>query len=99
MFLAGVGQVIIAVNKMDTIDWSQERYQLITKKLGQFLTKQAGFREADVTFVPCSGLSGENLSKPPVVPELVAWYTPATTLVEQIGESFLLKSFYHFLKV
>ncbi|KAK3792297.1 hypothetical protein RRG08_007375 [Elysia crispata] len=82
----GVGQVIVAVNKMDTIDWSQERYQLITKKLGQFLTRQAGFREADVTFVPCSGLSGENLSRPPAVPELVAWYTPATTLVEQIDK-------------
>ncbi|GFR91791.1 elongation factor 1-alpha, partial [Elysia marginata] len=80
----GVGQVIVAVNKMDTVDWSQERYQLITKKIGQFLTRQAGFREADVTFVPCSGLSGENLAKPASVPELVAWYTSASTLVEQI---------------
>ncbi|GFN94117.1 elongation factor 1-alpha [Plakobranchus ocellatus] len=82
----GVGQIIVAVNKMDTVEWSQERYQLITKKLGQFLSRQAGFREGDVTFVPCSGLSGENLSKPPTVPELVSWYSPATTLVEQIDK-------------
>ncbi len=45
---------------------------------------QAGFREADLTFVPCSGLTGENLvaggSGPPA---LAAWYS-GPTLVQAI---------------
>uniref|UniRef100_A0A0B7A336 Tr-type G domain-containing protein n=1 Tax=Arion vulgaris TaxID=1028688 RepID=A0A0B7A336_9EUPU len=80
----GVGQVIVAVNKMDTVDWSQDRYQLIVKKIGQFLIKQAGFKESDIYFVPCSGLSGENLYQQPTEPKLISWYTPAITLVKQI---------------
>lgn len=84
--ISGVGQIIVAVNKMDTVDWSQERYQTITKKIGQFLTKQAGFKESDISFIPCSGLSGENLTKPSSEPKLTQWYTPPTTLIQQIGE-------------
>lgn len=80
----GVGQIIVAVNKMDTVDWSQERYQNITKKIGQFLTKQAGFKDSDISFIPCSGLIGENLTKPSSEPKLIEWYTTKTTLIEQI---------------
>ncbi|KAG7263757.1 hypothetical protein CRUP_027994, partial [Coryphaenoides rupestris] len=67
----GVTQLAVAVNKMDQVNWQQERFQEIISKLGHFL-KQAGFKESDVFFVPTSGLSGENLttrsatpSKPP----------------------------------
>lgn len=80
---AGVFQLVVAVNKMDTVDWSQERYNEIVKKLGQFL-KQAGFKESDVSFVPCSGLSGINLATPPPEPQLCTWYKGAT-LVDEIG--------------
>ncbi|CAG5123412.1 unnamed protein product [Candidula unifasciata] len=82
----GVGQVIVAVNKMDTVDWAEERYQLIVKKIGQFLTKQAGFKESDIFFIPCSGLTGENLTKPPTDPCLTSWYTSGITLVKQIDD-------------
>ncbi|BFZ17061.1 hypothetical protein BsWGS_20100 [Bradybaena similaris] len=80
----GVGQVIVAVNKMDTVDWAEERYQLIVKKIGQFLTKQAGFKESDIFFIPCSGLSGENLTRPPTDPNMTSWYKNGVTLVQQI---------------
>lgn len=69
----GVSQLAVAVNKLDTTNWSQERFNEITKKLKAFL-KQAGFKESDVTYVPCSGLTGENLVKPPVEAELLKWY-------------------------
>ena len=75
---------------MDTIDWSQERYERITQKLGQFLTKQARFKESDVAFVPCSGLTGENLVRKPTDEALTSWYNPAITLLERIGEWCLL---------
>ncbi|XP_075981678.1 translation elongation factor EF-1alpha (GTPase) HBS1 [Anticarsia gemmatalis] len=69
----GVSQLAVAVNKLDTTNWSQERFNEITKKLKAFL-KQAGFKDSDVTYVPCSGLTGENLVKPPTETELLKWY-------------------------
>ncbi|KAM3958272.1 translation elongation factor EF-1alpha (GTPase) HBS1 [Aphomia sociella] len=69
----GVSQLAVAVNKLDTNNWSQERFIEITKKLKVFL-KQAGFKDSDVTYVPCSGLIGENLVKTPTEPELLKWY-------------------------
>lgn len=70
----GVSQLAVAVNKLDTSSWSQERFYEISKKLRLFL-KQAGFKDSDVTFVPCSGLTGENLVKSPEEPELLKWYS------------------------
>ncbi|XP_046968000.1 protein HBS1 [Vanessa cardui] len=70
----GVNQLAVAVNKLDTTNWSQERFDEITKKLKAFL-KQAGFKDSDVTFVPCSGLTGENLVKNSEEPELLKWYS------------------------
>lgn len=69
----GVSQLAVAVNKLDTSNWSQERFNEITKKLKTFL-KQAGFKDSDVTYVPCSGLTGENLVKSPTEAELLKWY-------------------------
>ena len=39
----GVTQLAVAVNKLDTVDWSEERFKEITGKLTQFL-RQAGFK-------------------------------------------------------
>ena len=33
----GVSQLLVAVNKLDTVDWSQERFDFIVEKLKQFL--------------------------------------------------------------
>ena len=60
----GVSQLIIAVNKLDTIDWSKERFDEIVAKLGKFLKTQVGFKDSDISFVPVSGLTGANLSDP-----------------------------------
>lgn len=67
----GVSQLICAVNKMDAIDWSQERFEEIVKKLSIFL-KSSGFKDSDVTFVPLSGWTGENLIVPNNPP--LPWY-------------------------
>ncbi|KAJ8944129.1 hypothetical protein NQ318_013313 [Aromia moschata] len=70
----GVTQLAVAINKLDTVNWSKERFDEIVKKLKAFL-KQAGFKESDVTFVPCSGLTGQNLTSKPTENSLAAWYT------------------------
>ncbi|XP_030641832.1 HBS1-like protein [Chanos chanos] len=78
----GVTQLAVAINKMDQVNWQQERYQEIVSKLGHFL-KQAGFKDSDVYYIPTSGLSGENLVQRSKVPELTAWYS-GPCLLEQI---------------
>uniref|UniRef100_A0A8C6Q282 HBS1-like protein n=1 Tax=Nothobranchius furzeri TaxID=105023 RepID=A0A8C6Q282_NOTFU len=78
----GVTQLAVAVNKMDQVNWQQERFQEITSKLGHFL-KQAGFKESDVFFVPTSGLSGENLVTRSTASQLTSWYS-GPSLLEQI---------------
>ncbi|KFP80204.1 HBS1-like, partial [Acanthisitta chloris] len=78
----GVTQLAVAVNKMDQVNWQQERFQEITSKLGQFL-KQAGFKDSDVAYIPTSGLGGENLVTRGQSSDLTQWYT-GKCLLEQI---------------
>lgn len=78
----GVTQLAVAVNKMDQVNWQQERFQEIISKLGHFL-KQAGFKESDVFYIPTSGLSGENLATRSSVSQLTSWYS-GPSLLEQI---------------
>lgn len=76
----GVNQLIVAVNKLDTVDWSQDRFDFIVDKMKQFLKSSVGYRDgADVSYIPVSGLTGENLSKNTGIP----WYK-GPTLVEAI---------------
>ncbi|XP_015268211.1 PREDICTED: HBS1-like protein isoform X1 [Gekko japonicus] len=78
----GVTQLAVAVNKMDQVNWKQERFLEIVVKLGQFL-KQAGFKESDVAYIPTSGLGGENLVTRSQSSELTKWYE-GKCLLEQI---------------
>ncbi|XP_076758887.1 translation elongation factor EF-1alpha (GTPase) HBS1 [Xylocopa sonorina] len=71
----GVSQLAVVINKLDTVDWSKERFNEIVSKMSVFL-KQAGFKD-NVTFVPCSGLYGENIVTQPK-PPLSNWYTGPT---------------------
>lgn len=78
----GVTQLAVAVNKMDQVNWQQDRFREVTSKLGHFL-KQAGFKDSDVFYVPTSGLSGENLAKCSQIPDLTSWYK-GPCLIDQI---------------
>ncbi|KAK0180613.1 hypothetical protein PV327_002977 [Microctonus hyperodae] len=69
----GVLQIAVVINKLDMVDWSEDRYNEIVDKMGPFL-KQVGFRDS-VMFIPCSGLSGENIIESPKVKDLSKWYT------------------------
>ncbi len=72
----GVTQIVVAVNKLDLVEWSQERYDFIFAKVQPYL-KQIGFRGENITFVPISGLVGTNLTTKPTAaeePHLVKWY-------------------------
>ncbi|EPZ31748.1 hypothetical protein ROZALSC1DRAFT_26462 [Rozella allomycis CSF55] len=57
----GIQSIIVAVNKMDNIGWSEDRYSFVVSKMIQFLTA-LGFKNECIHFVPCSGLTGNNLT-------------------------------------
>tara|TARA_R110002050_G_scaffold77518_4_gene165469 strand:- start:3716 stop:5119 length:1404 start_codon:yes stop_codon:yes gene_type:complete len=72
--LLGLKHIIVAVNKMDLVDFSQARYQEIKKEYRDF-AESLDFD--DVRFVPLSALNGDN-----VVEESVnmPWYPGATLM-------------------
>ncbi|GAA6061469.1 hypothetical protein JCM10212_005672, partial [Sporobolomyces blumeae] len=77
----GVQQIVVAVNKLDAVDWSQKRFEAIQEQLRPFLT-QTGFQPSKVSFVPVGAMSGENLTKRENA-ILQSWYE-GPTLVEQL---------------
>ncbi|CAI6225839.1 unnamed protein product [Periconia digitata] len=59
-YTLGVRQVIVAVNKMDTTEWSEHRYLDIVKETSLFM-KKVGFNPRRIPFVPISGFNGDNM--------------------------------------
>jgi bifunctional enzyme CysN/CysC len=56
--LLGIKHVIVAVNKMDLVDWSEETYEKIKADYNAFVTR-LGF--SDIHFIPMSALKGDNV--------------------------------------
>jgi len=61
-FTLGVKQMICCINKMDdkSVLYSKDRYDEIKSEMVRFLTK-AGYKAADIPFVPISGWNGDNM--------------------------------------
>ncbi|KAI5814756.1 elongation factor-1a [Pyronema omphalodes] len=59
-FTLGVKQLIVAINKMDTTKWSEDRYKEIVKEVSNFI-KKVGYNPKTVAFVPISGFNGDNM--------------------------------------
>jgi bifunctional enzyme CysN/CysC len=60
--MLGIDKLIVAVNKMDTVGYSKDRFERIRKELSEFLEK-IGVESRSVHFVPISAYGSENLSK------------------------------------
>ncbi|RNI12885.1 translation elongation factor EF-1 subunit alpha [Methanohalophilus sp. RSK] len=58
----GINQLIIAVNKMDATDYSEDKYNQVKKDVSELLG-MVGFKAADVPFIPTSAFEGDNVSK------------------------------------
>ena len=59
-FTLGVKQLIVAINKMDTTGWSEDRFKEIIKEVTNFI-KKVGYDPKGVPFVPISGFNGDNM--------------------------------------
>ncbi len=58
--LLGVPHLAVCVNKMDKVDWDEERFVAIRERLSRFAAL-LGFR--DVAFIPLSALHGDNVAE------------------------------------
>ncbi|KAJ5993837.1 Translation elongation/initiation factor/Ribosomal beta-barrel [Penicillium sp. IBT 35674x] len=80
----GVQKIVVAVNKMDTVQWDKSRFEEIQQQISSFLTT-AGFQEKNISFVPCSGVLGDNISRRSEDPH-ASWYA-GQTLIEELETS------------
>ena len=61
----GVGQLVVVVNKMDTVDWSKDRFDEVETEMKRMLTeeKTMSWDVENIEFIPVSGLTGDNLKE------------------------------------
>ncbi|WP_448552201.1 sulfate adenylyltransferase subunit CysN [Thalassotalea montiporae] len=72
--LLGIKHVLVAVNKMDLVEYDQDRYQQIKKDYREF-AEELNFD--DIRFVPISALNGDNVVEES---ENMPWYPGATMM-------------------
>jgi sulfate adenylyltransferase subunit 1 len=56
--LLGIKHVTVAINKMDLVDWSQEKYDEIVASYKAFASR---LEIPEITFIPISALHGDNV--------------------------------------
>ncbi len=56
--LLDIGQIVVAVNKMDLVDYSEEVYEKIRKEYEDFASR---LQVRNITFIPMSALMGDNI--------------------------------------
>jgi len=79
--LLRVKDVIVAINKMDLVDFSQSTYEAIKADFERLIDK-SDYKEQNVTFIPVSALQGDNVVN---ASDKTAWYT-GKTLLEHLEE-------------
>lgn len=80
----GVFRLIVAVNKLETCDWDEGRFDEIRFQV-QGALNALRFNTKDVCFVPVSGIKGANVMAPSLDPA-AQWYKGAT-LMEELERS------------
>jgi bifunctional enzyme CysN/CysC len=72
--LVGIRRVVLAVNKMDAVDWSEARYREIE---ADFRAMAGSFNFAKVTTIPVAALTGDNVAYRSTA---MPWYAGPTLL-------------------
>jgi bifunctional enzyme CysN/CysC len=78
--LLGVPHIVLCVNKMDLVDWSEAAFEAVRAEFSEFATR---LRVRDLTFIPMSALLGDNVVEPSAN---MPWYTgrPLLDHLEQL---------------
>jgi elongation factor 1-alpha len=70
----GVGQIVVALNKMDDAGYTEARYKEV-KDIVEKMLKMVGYNTSKVNFIPVSAWKGDNLVKKS---ENMPWYKGQT---------------------
>ena len=73
--LLRIQHIVVCVNKMDLVDWSQETFNTIVDDFKKFASRLNNI--IDITFIPVSALLGDNIVDPS---EHMSWYEGPTLL-------------------
>ena len=80
-FALGIKETVVAINKMDAVDYSEERYEEIKTKISEYLSK-VGYKSDSINYVPISGFEGDNLLEES---ENTSWYK-GSTLIQALDQ-------------
>ncbi|MEM3227676.1 MAG: GTP-binding protein, partial [Candidatus Micrarchaeaceae archaeon] len=58
--MLGISNIIVAINKMDSVSFSENRFEEIKSNISEFMNK-IGFDNKKMAFVPISAYKGDNL--------------------------------------
>ena len=72
--LLQIPHLVVAVNKMDLVDWRQDAYDAIVREYQEFSQK---LDIHDITFIPLSALDGDNVTRRS---DRMPWYQGQTLL-------------------
>ena len=73
--LLRIQHIVVCVNKMDLVDWSQETFNAIVDDFKKFASRLNNI--IDITFIPVSALLGDNIVD---TSEQMSWYEGPTLL-------------------
>ncbi|WP_461461962.1 translation elongation factor EF-1 subunit alpha [Methanobrevibacter sp.] len=75
----GINQIIVAINKIDVVDYSEDKFNEIKKDAADLL-KSIGYKPDDVPFIPLSAFEGDNIKEKS---DNTSWYK-GETLIEAL---------------
>ena len=82
----GLHSLIVVINKMDCVEYGEERFRFVVDALQNFLIDDVGFSQGQLTFVPVSGIEGTNISPDDAaaLPDALASWYRGPTLVDAL---------------
>jgi bifunctional enzyme CysN/CysC len=88
--LLGIPRMVVAINKMDLVEYSRERYEELTEEFEAFARKLRGGknpRRTETTYLPMSALNGDNVVERSAA---MPWYDgpPLLELLEQVEVAY-----------
>jgi bifunctional enzyme CysN/CysC len=88
--LLGIPQMVVAINKMDLVDYSRARYEELVEEFEAFARKLRGGknpRRVETSYMPMSALNGDNVVERS---SAMSWYDgpPLLELLEQVEVAY-----------
>ena len=75
--LLGINNIVVAINKMDLVDYSEARFNEIQTEYANFVNQLGDRKPSNIIFTPISALNGDNVVNKS---EHTPWYTGDTLM-------------------